>query len=157
VHADSLGGPPVPGAEITILGLDQTQRTSPAGEYRLAAVPSGSHIITVRAIGFALLTDTATITPAAILVRDFVIRSRPVMLDSVVTRAPHYIAPRLRAFEARRAEGIGRFISEDQLRKNDSRPLKEILRSLVPGLLIRRPFQGTGSYLASNRNAGKGC
>jgi hypothetical protein len=63
--------------------------------------------------------------------------------------------PALRAFDERRRLGIGHFITEDEMRKSDGRPLRDLLRSHIPGVSIAqmRSVGGRSSvaYLTSPR------
>ena len=75
-------------------------------------------------------------------------------LDTVKVRAeapPNYISPALRGFEERRMKGMGKFISEKELRANDHRPLPDVLTK-IPGIRMARYFSNT--YVVNTRSGG---
>ena len=70
-----------------------------------------------------------------------VVLKRATELPAVVTRdsAPHYISPALRGFEQRRASHTsGYFIDEKTLRKEDNRPLGNVLIAHAPGVTVKQ-------------------
>jgi hypothetical protein len=75
------------------------------------------------------------------------------MLTTVVTTdtAPHFISPALQGFEERRKLGLGHFISEAELRRNDDRAFSDVLER-IPGLRMVYYSRTTGVYIASNRD-----
>jgi hypothetical protein len=77
-------------------------------------------------------------------------------LDTVKVRAeapPNYISPALRGFEERRAKGMGKFISEKELRAADNRTLPNILTKL-PGVRLR--YEHSSTFVVASRSGSKG-
>ena len=140
-------------AELEIPALQRTVRTDDAGRYRFSDVPAGRYSMEVRAIGFVARTERLTVNAGTALVRDIALSWTTQMLDTAVTRGQRseYISPALRGFEERRKLGIGRFIGEAELRKNDSKDLPTVIRRL-PGVYFRT--NGMQFYLASMRRTG---
>lgn len=69
-------------------------------------------------------------------------------LPGVTVEAERVRGAKMRIFEQRRAMGIGRFIVEADLSKDQSRPLADVLRKM-PGAMIARD-KGT-AYIVSSR------
>ena len=79
----------------------------------------------------------------------------PTILPDVVTRdsSPHYISPGLRDFEERKKHGLGQYIDERELRKNDDRQLSDVLRG-VSGINVRCSTRTPQSCTAFSTRAG---
>jgi hypothetical protein len=135
VSMDSLGKRSVPGAEVSIPALRLTTSANFAGEYRLTGVTPGRYLVIATAAGVRGGGDSVTIS-AGTTYHDFVLATRAVVLDSVVSRAPvghKYISPGLNGFEERRASGRGGyFIGEAQLRKDEGRTLASEIVAHIP-------------------------
>lgn len=141
------------GAQVELPQLGRGARTDAEGRFLLGRLPAGRHAVVVRHVGFAPVTDTVQLSEGETATRDFVLRAQVPTLDSVVVTAPErrYLSPALRAVEERRKQGHGRFITEEDLRRNDDRRLGAVVRQKIPG--IRVVQRGTKSFLASTRPA----
>ena len=156
VVRDSSGAP-IADAEVSIPSLNRSTRTNYRGEFRLNALPAGALAVVVRLPGFAPLTDSITFADGARIDREFSLRAQPVTLDTVRTSTPErkYISPNLRDFEERRTSGRGGyFIDDSTLRKEQNRPMLNILMGRIPGLTrVRVPpnrvFVGTARKCAA--------
>jgi TonB-linked SusC/RagA family outer membrane protein len=78
---------PVGSAQIVVVGTPLGTQTDEAGEYRLVAVPVGSHEIRVQRIGFAPVTSPVTVVEGQTVTLNFEIRDAPVSLEQVVVTA----------------------------------------------------------------------
>jgi hypothetical protein len=152
VRRDSAGGAPVAGVQVELPKLKQRVRTNAEGGFRLE-LPPGRHAVVVRQLGFTPLSDTVELRVGEGIVREFVLMPQAAVLDSVRVTAPEtkYISPNLRDFEARRKQGFGRFITEEELRQNDNRRIGDVVLSKFPG--IRPVRNGSKTYLTSDRAA----
>ena len=77
-------------------------------------------------------------------------------LDTVKVSAeapPDYRSPLLRGFEERRLKGMGKYISEKELRAADNRTLPNVLTKLG-GIRLLNAFSNT--YVVSSRSSGGG-
>ena len=156
-------GTGVAGAEILIPALNRSAIANGEGRFRLESVPEGRYEIIVRHIGFESLIDTLLFGPRAQIDRRFQLTETPAQLEPTVTTAPQrkYIAPALRDFEERRHQGFGHFISDEELRRDESRDLANIIVSQMPGLTrFRVPSDDQGGhgqiYVGSARKCGDG-
>jgi CarboxypepD_reg-like domain len=158
VTRDSAGNS-IAGAEVMLPDLKRNAVANYMGEFRLSQLPVGRHEIVVRHAGFAALVDTIEITDGGRVDREFLLREIPTKLDEVRISAPQrkFISPALTDFEERRKSGQGKFISEDELRKNDDHPLLNTLTTHISGVM-RMPVDRRQNveYLATGRQCGPG-
>ena len=139
-----IGGTPVVGAEVTIPSLALTVVTDSTGSYSLLRVPSGSHEVQVRRLGYTLMTHAVSFTDGQAVQRTFYL-NRPQTLDTVVVSDAR---PSIISFEEHRQRGLGKFITREELLKQEGRRLHEVLAQL-PGAEIQH--SGNGTYLANVR------
>lgn len=137
-------GDPIEGAEVLDV-LNKTKAlTTATGTVTLAFLPDGGAMVRVQKIGFAPYTNVVAISPADTV--PFTVMLSPIAqaLPTVVTKdtASPFIAPGLRAFEERMRAGTGgRFITEAELRKNETKNMTYMIRRL-PGIQIDCPRRG---------------
>jgi hypothetical protein len=131
-------GTPVVDAEVALLPIDERVRTDSAGRFQLLGLSAGRQLVEIRRIGFGAIRDTVTLKARAQATRDFSLTQQAVALDTVRTKGDFvkYISPALQAFEARRAQGMGHFVSEAELRKYDTGPITSLLSTHLPGTLL---------------------
>lgn len=149
--ADAESGAPVRDARVRLPGLDREARTDWLGEARLARVPAGTHTVEVRRLGYA---------PAALQLAVhgdsvgavFMLEPASTEIDTVrVTERA--VPPRLQEFEARRARGVGRFLTQEVLEREEEPRLHFALAALLPGLTVLPDATRPGRYLLFSRRA----
>lgn len=158
VVRDSAGHE-IPGAQLSLPGLNRSTVANSLGEFRFARLPAGRYAIVIRHLGFAAFTDTIDIADGARVEREFMLSEQAVQLDSVRVSAPEkkYISPGLAGFEERRKAGFGHFITTDELRKNDDRLLLDVLVGQIPGIKAFPVSKHQSmEYVASSRKCGAG-
>jgi hypothetical protein len=137
---DEASGQPVAGVEIVETANGTSVMTSATGNANLGfIVPKGGEI-RLRKIGFEEQTMTISMG-AADTVPVTVIMKHVAELPAVVTKsaAPKYLAPALRSFEERRKNhASGYFIPDSILRKEDNRPLGNVLVAHTPGAVVKQ-------------------
>ena len=124
------GGRPLVGAEVRLLDSPQTGRTDERGEYRLTSLASGSHLLEIRQLGFAVTRRTVVLVDGETSRQD-VQFDRVVSLDSVSVVAERSKYPE---FEARRKEAIeGKFFDEAAIEKLHLQSAAD-LSAILPGI-----------------------
>jgi TonB-linked SusC/RagA family outer membrane protein len=83
---DGHDGTPVPDAVVDA-GAGHRTRSASDGRYTLRELPAGSYAVTVRAFGFAPVTQTIVVATDSTSRFDFVLPQAPAVLDRVVTTA----------------------------------------------------------------------
>jgi len=132
---DASTGAPIEGVEVTGIMSGSTATTTRTGTVALVFLPDGGGIVRVRKLGYEMQTLAIAISPADTV--PVTIALQPVArLQGVVTYgSARPMSPRLSGFEERRLHGgTGYFLTEEQLRKEDGRPLTLVLRSHFPGM-----------------------
>jgi hypothetical protein len=78
---------PIGSAQIVVVGTPLGTQTNDAGEYRLVAVPAGTHEVRAQRIGYAPATGTVTVASGQAASLDLQLRDAPVSLEQVVVTA----------------------------------------------------------------------
>jgi hypothetical protein len=161
VSTDSLGKHSLPGVEISIPALNLMTRTNFAGEYRLRGIAPGRYLAIATAVGYRSVGDTVTVTAGEGNFHDFVLAMKATVLDSVVSKAaaplPQHISPGLNGFEERMHDRKGGyFVPESIFRKEEDRPLADVIVAHVPGIIVLRTA-GSKAYLATGRGPSAGA
>ncbi len=133
VVTDSAGLP-LANATVTIAALRLTAPADDRGEYRLTAIPLGTHLVTARAVGYEPATLTIDFPAGGERTRTFVMRLTRTTLDSVEVKAKRF-DPRMEEFEEHRRLGLGHFLTSEDLRRSEGQRLSSLL-AMVPGLAL---------------------
>jgi hypothetical protein len=124
-----VGGRPVAGAQVRVLGTAGNVRTDERGAYAIANLPAGTHELEVRQLGFGTARGPVELRHDQ--------RTRlDVQLERVVTLASiGVVARRWRypEFEQRRKDGFGaRFLDETEIKKLNLHTTSDVVNAL-PG------------------------
>ena len=137
---------PIVDAEVLLPGLALTVRSDAKGVFLLPDVPTGTHHLIVRRVGFGALDTTLTVDGNEDTDRT-VYLSRTTVLDSVSVTAARTDRALLE-FEENRRLGFGKFLTREELEKLESVRVSEVV-SMLSGLGVSRgPSQG---YVLSKR------
>lgn len=148
VVTDSLGRP-VAGAEVMLPVLPATTRTDSLGAFRLDGIPGGTHVVTVRRVGYAPFESQIRF-PTGAVVRQRIVLTPMTALEEIVVR-DRFRDPRMLEFEENRRLGRGTFITRPDLERQEGRTLAAVLAG-VPGLtLVRGHPSHRHVYAASSR------
>jgi hypothetical protein len=155
---NSQTGEPIEGVDVVDLYAHVTAVTTRTGTVSLAFLPEGGSMLRIQKIGFKPVTQVVVISPVDTVPITVLMDATVTTLPTVVTKdsAPVFLPPAMRAFEERRKAGFGRFITEAELRKNDSRTMTNVVRqSGAPVSCSRRsPIQ---CFVVNARSGGSGC
>ncbi len=125
VVADSTGLP-VPNAEVTITDLGRTVRTDARGVFRLDSVPVGTHVLSVRQVGYSPVFASLDFA-AGRIVEQRVQLTRATALSAVEVTADGVPAE----FEERRRLGAGSHLARADLERHRGRRLGEVLSQVT--------------------------
>jgi hypothetical protein len=144
-------GDPIEGAEVLDV-LNKTKAlTTATGTVTLSFLPDGGSMVRIQKIGFApyanLVSISETDTVPVTVMLTPVAQTLPTVVTTTTARS--YRSPALREFEERRVRGLGRFLSEEQLRKNDSRNMTDLVRQM--GVFVQCTKMGSECYAVSSR------
>jgi hypothetical protein len=150
-------GKPLPRADVSLAGSRLKTVTGDSGTFALRDLPAGSQTIEVRKVGFAA-TDTALMLSSKSPVQfDMTLRAAPVTLSTVNINALREAALVRVGFEDRRKRGIGRYLTEDQVKNRGAMQLSDLMR-MMPGFIVRQTrfgqviLQGRGQSMMN-----RGC
>ena len=128
-------GRPVGDAVVEVRRTGLPARTDASGRFDLAGLPVGTHVLEVRRIGFAPQHDVvqlAASSPTSVTVA----LEKPVrLLDAVRVTARTLYSRRQLEIEQRRRRGFGHYIMRDELERNPSARVTDLLRR-IPGVRI---------------------
>jgi hypothetical protein len=137
-------------AEVLIADLGLSAMTDARGEFRIRGVPTGSHKVQVRKIGYSFTERDVDVDGGASPDYTFVM-SRITTLDSVKVNASGY-SPNdeaMREFEEHRKMGLGKFFTRADLEKLRDQRMSSILAQM-PGTKVQTGGGGEG-WILSNR------
>ena len=138
---DDATGDPMQGVEVMDTQTGISAQTSVTGTVSLSFLLPGGSEIRIRKVGYGVQTMDVQLVTTGDTMPITVVLKRVTELPAVVTRdsTRHYISPTLRAFEERRKVATtGYFIDEKALRKEDGRPLGNVLVAHAPGAIVRQ-------------------
>lgn len=147
--SDASTGQALEGAEILFPGLRRSGRTDALGEVKIAGIPTGTHRIRVRFLGYTA-ADTSLPFQGDTTGIVFRLERTVVTMNTVEVSAPG--PSRLRDFEARRRIGLGRYLTIDQLEKESNRDFGVVAMNRFPGLRVVHDGDGR-PHIASMRGS----
>jgi protocatechuate 3,4-dioxygenase beta subunit len=128
-------GRPVADAVVEVWHTGLSARTDASGRFEIASLPTGTHALEVRRIGFVphqLPVHLASRSPTSVnVVLDKSVR----LLDAVRVTARTLYSRRQTEIEQRRRRGFGHFILRDELEGSPSARVTDMLRR-VPGVRV---------------------
>ena len=149
VFADS-GVIALAGAEVSVPDAHRVGRTDSLGEVTVREIPFGSHVVRVRMPGYAPLEASLQLH-TEMMTAEFRLKPTSVELDTVRVLKPR-VANGLEEFEARRALGLGRFLTQHDLDHAPTDDFQTLIAERFPGVIA--VFLGTGErVLATTRGS----
>jgi hypothetical protein len=137
VIADSTGAP-IAGADVILDEMYQSARTNLLGEFVLAGVPPGSHLIRVNSQGFADRNGRFDVEAADMRTPDIILpKAGSDPEPTTVTRAQISPDQLLAIFNAARSKGRGYFITRAQFDSFPGRAVPEMMMQW-PGVKVVR-------------------
>jgi hypothetical protein len=137
---DESSGNPLPGVEVIEVATGASILTSATGSANLGLiVPTGGQI-QLRKIGYEEQTMTVSMAPSD-TVPITIMMKKIAELPAVVTKSssPKYLSPALRGFEERQKNhASGYFINDSILRREENRPLGNLLVAHAPGANVKQ-------------------
>lgn len=157
IVADS-GGKPVGGATIRLPQLNRGARTNWTGDFVIEQLPAGKYYAIVEAPGFAAESIDVELPASGTINHDFKLkRGAPGTAATVgaagspTAGAPVTMAARLQAFETRRAQNKGLYVTRDKLAKGGR--LMDVLRPIVHGARFQSFPDGSTKLVSSRQTS----
>ena len=144
---------PLAGAVVELIGFGQT-RTNASGLFRFAAVPAGTAVLHVAKIGLRPVTGVMDLAAGDSVDLDVTLGLAAQELPTVVVYDSSDIAPDLTGFDRRRRNGMGHYITADDVAQSHATETAELLRTL-PGLSINargqvRSLRGKNNFIGTS-------
>lgn len=129
-------GAPIEGARLSVMGSGVEVTSASAGTYAMRALPAGTRVLEVRALGFLPVRKPVDIMEQGETVVDLRMEAVGTFLDTVrVTARSVYASRERREFEQRRRQGFGTFMDEDFIEKRQPFYVADLFR-MTPGVRV---------------------
>ncbi|MEO8624607.1 MAG: carboxypeptidase regulatory-like domain-containing protein [bacterium] len=141
---------PLEGATISILGSGLRVSTRENGRFRMLGMPQGEYVLLVRRLGYEGTTVKVLVEPEEVTRLSFA-------LSPVVTKlaameiSTRGVSQRMTEFYQRRDEGIGHFITREEIVKRNSVTTFDLLRS-IPSIRVSDVDASGTARVASTRS-----
>jgi hypothetical protein len=142
------------GSRVEVVGTNQVVLTNENGEFNITKLPSGSHVLLVRHLGFGAETVPVDLTSRQAQRVTVRLPKFVAMLDPVVVKARSQAGLEKVGFAQRQKSGMGYYLGPDQLKNMNPQYLSDIMRR-VPSLRVQS--SPTGDVVTSSRGSGSGC
>ena len=147
------GSAPNAGSRVEVVGTGAVALTDDKGEFALRNLPSGSHVLLARRLGFGAETvpvDLSSREPKQVTIR---LPKHVAVIDPVVVTARRVASLDKLGFTQRKRSGQGYYLDPDQIQRMRPNFLTDIFRQ-VPGLRVSYSPQGD---VVSGTRGGSGC
>lgn len=156
VVVDSATRAPVSGVDVSVPALRQTARTDDRGLFTLAELPAGEIELTARRVGYEPQRETIIATGGP---RDsvlIVLAAQAAVLSEVAVSATAR-GQRLgvRGFYARRSNGVGAFVTREDLEARHARVPSDALN--MPGVSVVHTRYGTSVRFTTRATMRRDC
>lgn len=125
---------PIPFAEVVILRTEIRMQTNAAGRFRFIDVPPGQYLLIVRRIGFRPTSSIVQVGARDTLRLSFTLEPALPQLDTVIVSERRQ-SLRMLEFEERRRQGVGFFLTQEQIEKRNLPVAADYLR-LAPSIAL---------------------
>jgi hypothetical protein len=148
---------PIEGVGISILGTPVHVETGASGRFRIQQVPPGQYLIIVRRVGFRPISGMIDVSSEETVRLAYTMERAVVSLDTMVI-TEHALSMKMTEFEARRRDGSGQYITQDEIERRSPVSAVDLIRTLHGIKVI--PSQGGGGrmsdFAVSTRMGGTG-
>ncbi len=152
------GAPSNAGSRVEVVGTDVVAMTNENGEFFMRNLPSGSHVLLARHLGFGAETipvDLSSREPKKVTMK---LPKFVAVMESVLVTARRAAGLDKFGFNKRKQSGQGFYLGPEQIQKMHPNYLTDILRT-VPGLKVS--YGPQGEEVSSSRGptslSGGGC
>ena len=142
------------GSRVEVMGTDVVALTNENGEFTLRNLPSGSHVLLARHLGFGAETvpvDLSAREPKRVTIK---LPKFVAVIDPVVVTARRVASLDKVGFTQRQKSGMGYYLGPDQIQRMNPNFLTDVLRQ-VPG--IRITYSPQGEVVSGSRGSTSGC
>ena len=141
---------PLAGATVSILGSAVRVATRENGRFRILRLPVGRYIVVAHHLGYVPVSAVMQVVDGDTLRTSFALERIMVALDTVVVVAKRY-SMRMGEFEARRAFGVGHFLTRSDIEARNVVFVADLVRPILSVRIeegdmsqVAYSFRGTG-------------
>jgi hypothetical protein len=138
---DSTLGP-VPMAEVSVLRTPLRLLTNQQGRFRIIDVAAGQYILIVRRMGFRPISQVIDVRESDTLRVSYELSRVPRNLLDTVRVVAERTSRDLQEFEQRRSQGLGEFLTRDQIARRGSVELVDLMRGFRSISIAEDPSKG---------------
>lgn len=145
------GNAPGAGSRVEVAGTDVVGTTDDKGEFTLRNLPSGTHVLVVRHLGYAadaVPVDLSSREPKRVTVA---LPRHVTIMDPVLVNARRTASLDRIGFSRRQKSGAGYYMGPEQIARMNPIQLTDLFRQ-VPGLRVS--YSPEGDVISSSRGAG---
>lgn len=146
---------PLNAADVTLVGTGLRVVTGVNGRFRVVQVPPGQYLLVVRRIGYAPTSGIIEVPAADTLRLSYTLERSTVALDTVRINSRR-VTMRMVDFEARRLQGIGQFITQEEIERRGSVQTSDFLRYMRGVQVSQNTTQIFGGTQVYSRREGGG-
>ncbi len=145
---------PLGSADVSVVGIGARVVTSENGRFRLLQVPPGQYLLVARRIGFAPTSGIIEVPSSDTLRLAYTLMRSSNMLDTVRVKERR-VSLRMAEFEGRRLQGVGQFITQEEIERRGSSKVSDYLQ-LMRGINVspQTSSQFAGTIAISKREGG---
>lgn len=143
-------GRPIQNAEVRIMELGRVARTDSTGAFAIPRLTARVVDLTIRRLGYEMRFMRVSMISGEGDSVVIALASEPVVLAGVEIEAPEAVHPNFAEFERRRSRGIGMFLTQADMEKNNSSYTSDAFRTL-PGVRLVRVNGGMGVRFGSTQ------
>ena len=153
------GAPSNAGSRVEVVGTSVIAMTNEQGEFSMKNLPSGTHVLLARHLGFGAATvpvDLSSLQAKQVTIK---LPKFVAMMDPVVVTARRQASLDKVGFNQRKRSGIGYYLGPEQIQNMHPNTLTDVLR-MVPSLRITYGQYGedvTSSRGTSSLTGGGSC
>ena len=128
-------GTPIPNVEVTAIRISKVVRTDTTGRFVLSRLPAGSADFTFRRLAYAPVVLSIVVPSDDTTDVEVTLGVTALRLTGVVVQEHAAQLRVLEAFETRRRQGIGHFVTRGEIEKRHPLLLSDMMRT-IPGAVI---------------------
>jgi hypothetical protein len=148
-------GNPVDGAQVNLSIAGLAARSGSGGAFAMDSLPEGTHVLDLRAIGYAPIRVPVNLVADAPLRETFELTRITTVMDTVkVTAVRVYSGAQFAGFERRQRMGTGWFMGVDELEKHAYTYPTDLV-TMAPGVFVRGV--GPDALILMRGNGGDLC
>lgn len=146
---------PLNAADVTVVGAGLRVVTGANGRFRMVQVPPGQYLLVVRRIGYAPTSGIVDVPATDTLRLSYTLERSTFALDTVRINSRR-VTMRMVDFEARRVQGIGQFITQEEIERRGSVQTSDFLRYMRGVQVSQNTTQVFGGTQVYSRREGGG-